>query len=442
MTTEKIGRTRCKYYYEKRQSKGVGPAATAEPASARPDEIVIHDKEVRQCTPSALGVARRKRETSMNTMVRSGSSTHRAIRLCATRRLICSVVLAASAMLPSAGFAKVEPGANNLNSCRDTVAGWNSQFGGGYSIRQHDPYMGEPEQRYVIDGSGLAYDLVVIKFQYDLLYPQGGFQFCQEFMELRTYNDPGGAPAGSSNPYAPPLDPNFPLFPPVKVIDNLCGIAGAICIPMQFYPPIAPICTAIGIACGGAYFLSLKEHSPVWSMAYTDGMDTIPEAMTVPFKVANVGDGDWLALAVNGVEYFRQPLSAFDVDTVHFAAVPTSLLVVGAPAVWTFYLDSAGESNAEGLIFDVEPEQPADPIILVQHLLNDVSGVGPGKSLANKAALARTYYAANDIPATCAVLTDFVSELMVQAGKKKLTTTQAAALTADASAIMETVGCN
>ena len=78
---------------------------------------------------------------------------------------------------------------------------------------------------------------------------------------------------------------------------------------------------------------------------------------------------------------------------------------------------------------------------LLQQLLIDVTGVGPGKSLANKVKLAQTYYAVPDIQATCAVLTDFVSEVSAQAGKK-LTANQGATLTSDARAIMADIGCN
>ena len=38
--------------------------------------------------------------------------------------------------------------------------------------------------------------------------------------------------------------------------------------------------------------------------------------------------------------------------------------------------------------------------------------------MANKVALAQGYYALRDIPATCAVLAEFVNELHAQSGKK------------------------
>lgn len=83
-----------------------------------------------------------------------------------------------------------------------------------------------------------------------------------------------------------------------------------------------------------------------------------------------------------------------------------------------------------------------DPETLLQQLLDAVTGKGSGKSLANKIKLAQTYYAANDVQATCAVLTDFLNEVRAQAAKKKLTRQQADQFSAQATAIMTAIGCN
>ena len=61
--------------------------------------------------------------------------------------------------------------------------------------------------------------------------------------------------------------------------------------------------------------------------------------------------------------------------------------------------------------------------------------------MANKVALAQTYYAAKDVQATCAVLTGFVNEVKAQAGKK-IAHTLDAKLIADANAIETAVDCN
>jgi hypothetical protein len=80
------------------------------------------------------------------------------------------------------------------------------------------------------------------------------------------------------------------------------------------------------------------------------------------------------------------------------------------------------------------------PATLLQQLLTDVTGVGPGKSLANKVALAQTYYAVPDVQSTCAVLTDFLNEVKAQSGKK-VTTAQANSLSGHALVIMLAIAC-
>lgn len=76
----------------------------------------------------------------------------------------------------------------------------------------------------------------------------------------------------------------------------------------------------------------------------------------------------------------------------------------------------------------------------LQQLLTDVTGIGPGKSLANKLALAQTYLDVPDVQAACAVLSDFLNEVRAQKGKR-LSTESADKLTADAGAIMTDIGC-
>ena len=113
----------------------------------------------------------------------------------------------------------------------------------------------------------------------------------------------------------------------------------------------------------------------------------------------------------------------------------------------------AADLNSDGLL-DVAATNSGDNTVSVllnvgpppvkqrlAALLTEVTGVGPGKSLANKVALAQTYYAAKDVQATCAVLTEFVNEVKAQAGKK-IAPTLDAKLIADANAIETAVHCN
>jgi len=92
------------------------------------------------------------------------------------------------------------------------------------------------------------------------------------------------------------------------------------------------------------------------------------------------------------------------------------------------------------VVTDFVAEQQPSVSGLLQQLLTDSTGVGPGKSLANKVALAQTYYAVPDIQSTCAVLKSFLHEVTAQSGKK-LTTAQAQALSGDAAVIMRTMAC-
>lgn len=82
-----------------------------------------------------------------------------------------------------------------------------------------------------------------------------------------------------------------------------------------------------------------------------------------------------------------------------------------------------------------------DPAVLLQQLADDVVGLGPGQSLYRKVELAQAYFAANDIPATCAMLMDFINEVSAQRDKK-IPAASADQLIADAQAIMTEIGCN
>ena len=81
------------------------------------------------------------------------------------------------------------------------------------------------------------------------------------------------------------------------------------------------------------------------------------------------------------------------------------------------------------------------PDALLAKLLKEVTGVGPGKSLANDIELIQTYYAANDVQAACAVLTGFVDEVKAQNGKR-IGPTFDAQILSDAHALDVAIGCN
>lgn len=73
-------------------------------------------------------------------------------------------------------------------------------------------------------------------------------------------------------------------------------------------------------------------------------------------------------------------------------------------------------------------------------LLTAVTGVGSGKSLADKVKQVQAYVAANNQPAACSTLNDFINLVKAQTGKK-VTAAQAASFIAQATAIKTTLGC-
>lgn len=83
----------------------------------------------------------------------------------------------------------------------------------------------------------------------------------------------------------------------------------------------------------------------------------------------------------------------------------------------------------------------SEPSELLEELGTAVTGVGPGKSLANKIELAQTYLAVPDVQSTCAVLNAFLNQVRAQRGKK-LTDEVADQLTEDTLTIMDAIGCD
>jgi hypothetical protein len=88
---------------------------------------------------------------------------------------------------------------------------------------------------------------------------------------------------------------------------------------------------------------------------------------------------------------------------------------------------SASQSGYGGLHFgslglryqitSLRPAPAPPPSNLLAQLLKEVTGVGPGDSLAGKVEEAQSDYAAGNITDTCHVLAEFLHELLVQDGK-------------------------
>lgn len=84
---------------------------------------------------------------------------------------------------------------------------------------------------------------------------------------------------------------------------------------------------------------------------------------------------------------------------------------------WFSFRDGSGQTTKfYGSILSLSIK--ADATTLLGNLLAAVTNVGPGKSLADKVAMAQTHYAVSDVQATCAVLADFGKVSWAQRGKK------------------------
>jgi hypothetical protein len=88
----------------------------------------------------------------------------------------------------------------------------------------------------------------------------------------------------------------------------------------------------------------------------------------------------------------------------------------------------------------ITPDPAADPRALLQQLRDDATGKGPGTSLADKIALAQTYFEVPDIQTTCAVLDAFINQVNVLLRVKKPRGATAQLIT-DANAIKTAIGC-
>ncbi|MEJ2516136.1 MAG: SGNH/GDSL hydrolase family protein [Gammaproteobacteria bacterium] len=167
----------------------------------------------------------------------------------------------------------------------------------------------------------------------------------------------------------------------------------------------------------------------MWTMQWNAALEAALDQLELPGAVINFFDF---------YSFSRDPdLLAGFANTTDACLTDTS--ICSDPASY-FYWDPFHPSStshallADGLYRALVP-------VRLQQLLADVTGVGPGRSLAAKMGRAQSYYAASNIGATCSVLGAFVNEVEAQTGKK-LTAAQAAAFTSDASAITEALGCD
>ena len=119
--------------------------------------------------------------------------------------------------------------------------------------------------------------------------------------------------------------------------------------------------------------------------------------------------------------------------------------------VWTLLQTPAADGAAVDVsrmlitgfddVTDLLPADAITPDEQLASLLQEITPVGPGSSLADKVRLAQTYYSVPDIASTCSVLSDLIQQVSAQKGKK-IDVLTANEVIADVRAVMVAIDCN
>jgi streptogramin lyase len=160
--------------------------------------------------------------------------------------------------------------------------------------------------------------------------------------------------------------------------------------------------------------------------------DTTPPVITVPAPIivnATSSSGAVVTYAVSATDP--------DDTVASLSCVPASgsTFPIGTTTVNCSARDTSGNTSSASFTVHVigASEQLAD-------LLTDVTGVGPGTSLADKVKQAQSYLTANDVSDACSTLSALINEVQAQSGKA-IPADQAATLTATIKRIRTVLGC-
>ena len=336
-------------------------------------------------------------------------------------------VLCVFANAPSAAAATLVT-FDNLGQCNVLFFDWLRQ---GYTFATPlDTYDSRLTDQFV---NGREYHL---QRKYVLLAPPelgGGPTFeCFEGKIWFTYFDSSLGYFGTRNDIDPFANPETPAR-----ISQMCEIGEHFCNGI-FLISVTPICRVITLACGARSYIGLEEQSPSWGTART-AYSELPENVRIAFKVLDAGDGDEIALAINGVEFFFQPLSAFNINKINLVDVPSGLLIPDMENIWTFDLVSKGDQNAIIEIFDVRFIE--DSVELLDILLQRVEDLETAPHLVRLVRHALQYHVGGNEFAACSMISAVPRLAKSQARLGTISHPDAIQLQSDVSIVQTALGC-
>ncbi len=173
----------------------------------------------------------------------------------------------------------------------------------------------------------------------------------------------------------------------------------------------------------------IAAFATLWTMQWNAALEAALDQLSLPGTTVRLFD--FFAFSKN-----PDLLAGFANTT---DACLTDAGICGDPASY-FYWDPFHPSSTSHALLAGELHR-VTVHMLMQNLLAEVTGVGPGRSLADKLVRAQAYYAAYDIVSTCGVLGAFTNQVSAQDGKK-LSETQAAEFTSHAEGIISAIGCD
>jgi hypothetical protein len=164
----------------------------------------------------------------------------------------------------------------------------------------------------------------------------------------------------------------------------------------------------------------------------TNSSDTTPPTISVPDSISTAATSPTGASVTYSVTA-TDPDDA--VASLNCAPASGSTFPTGTTTVNCSATDTNGNTSSASFTVHVKgaSEQLAD-------LLTDVTGVGPGTSLADKVKQAQSYLAANEVRDACSTLSALNNEVQAQSGIT-IPAAQAETLTATVNRITTVLGC-